>query len=1194
LYNVDGTIVPQTPRFSASDRIRVVLASSTLVSYGSVWRAAVRALVELGCAGFFVAGVAWASVGSAAPWYVLAAVALSVLLRAVDVEARALFVPGGLFGLVRDALGIRAARVAVSALTIERLMLAPLAAVVAGHYLVALVPRISNALPGARPLTGHDGPVAVAMALLAGLWLLQRRGRPMPDRTVNRAIGVSIGVIVVIAGWGLATAWVRHTGLPPFHLPPVALWTAATSSRPPVWIAALSAMVAFASGIGFALPALGSVDVLSQVTVDLPQPRIRNLRRIVRLAAGFGLLAAAGFAFLLVLIVPETQRATWVGAPLAGVARSLVGPVWLRAVALIAVSAAALVMLAAAARSAAASAHGVLSRLVEEGLLDPALRALHPRFGTPWRLIDATAVVQLGVVLVSGGEVPWLARVYAIGLAWSAVLKAFALIRLRARRPGARPYRVRFNVVVGGREWPVGLWLAALGVAVPATSLLAVFDGPSIAGALLLIAMTVLLVVVERSTLGQEAARRDLDEFQLLPSDDEDLTRVEARPGNVLVPVRRPGTLSHLTAALRAAGDRDVVAMTVRLVGLDVPDDPTADPHATADERRLLSAVVAVAEREARPVHLLIAPGANVFDAVVETALRLESAEIHVGESETLSADDQARLLGEAWERAPHSRGADVRLVVHHPGGGTAAYHLGAHAPALKPEDFDIIHRLWLDAANAIGPHVHHRDVVRAALTLMEQQLSGPGREAALQQVRETARPADELAAVIRQRDFGRLRDMVRNRPASDLGAVLTDLSLEDQVLVFRILPRKAAAATFEYLSPEDQHGLLKAMASEDVARLLNDMAPDDRTMFLEELPAEVTRHLLAQLTPEERAVAVGLLGYPERSIGRRMTPQYIAAREDWTIQQVLDYIRAHGEDSETLNVIYVVDDRGVLIDDISIRALLLAPPSELLRSVMDRRFVALKATDDQETAVVVFKTEDRTALPVTDSAGVLIGIVTIDDMLDIAEAEATEDIQRFGGSEALDEPYMQIKFARMIQKRAGWLTALFLGEMLTATAMGFFEHEIEKAVILALFVPLIISSGGNSGSQASTLVIRALALGEVKLRDWWRVMRREIGAGLALGGILGTIGFMRITIWSRFSSIYGEHWLLVAVTVALALVGVVLWGTLVGSLLPFLLRRLGFDPAVSSAPFVATLVDVTGLVIYFSVGLVILRGTLL
>jgi len=451
-----------------------------------------------------------------------------------------------------------------------------------------------------------------------------------------------------------------------------------------------------------------------------------------------------------------------------------------------------------------------------------------------------------------------------------------------------------------------------------------------------------------------------------------------------------------------------------------------------------------------------------------------------------------------------------------------------------------------------------------------------------------------ELAAVLRERDFGRVRDMLRNQPASDLAVMLDDLSVEERVLVFRILPRKEAAETFAYLSPDAQNALLRAMASEEAAVLLNNMAPDDRTMFLEELPAEVTRQLLALLTPEERAVAVRLLGYPEGSIGRLMTPHYIAVREDWTITQVLDYIRAHGRDSETLNVIYVVDDTGRLIDDIRIREFLLTSPTNTVKSLMDRRFVALKAADAQETAVQVFKDEDRTALPVTDSAGVLIGIVTVDDVLDVAEQKATEDIQRVGGSEALDEPYMEIAFRRMIQKRAGWLTALFLGEMLTATAMGAFEKEIERAVVLALFVPLIISSGGNSGSQASTLVIRALALGEVTLADWWKVMRRELGAGFALGGILGTIGFLRIAVWSTFSSIYGEHWLLVAVTVAISLVGVVLWGTLTGSLLPFLLRRLGFDPAASSAPFVATLVDVTGLVIYFSVGIVILRGTLL
>jgi magnesium transporter len=259
----------------------------------------------------------------------------------------------------------------------------------------------------------------------------------------------------------------------------------------------------------------------------------------------------------------------------------------------------------------------------------------------------------------------------------------------------------------------------------------------------------------------------------------------------------------------------------------------------------------------------------------------------------------------------------------------------------------------------------------------------------------------------------------------------------------------------------------------------------------------------------------------------------------------------------------------------------------------MDRRFVALKATEDQKDVVAIFRQYDRSALPVTDTGGVLIGIVTIDDVLDVAEAAATNEIQRIGGSEALEEPYMQIAMGRMIKKRAGWLTALFLGEMLTATAMTLFEDEIAKVIQLALFIPLIISSGGNSGSQAATLVIRALALSEVRISDWWRIVRREVVAGITLGAILGAIGFTRIAVWSRFHS-YGEHPILIAATVSFTLVGVVLWGSLIGSLLPLLLQRLGFDPATSSAPFVATLVDVTGLVIYFSVALVVLQGTLL
>jgi magnesium transporter len=452
-----------------------------------------------------------------------------------------------------------------------------------------------------------------------------------------------------------------------------------------------------------------------------------------------------------------------------------------------------------------------------------------------------------------------------------------------------------------------------------------------------------------------------------------------------------------------------------------------------------------------------------------------------------------------------------------------------------------------------------------------------------------------EIRSMIDARNFGALREVFREWPPADVAEVILDLPEDEQVIIFRVLPHALAADVFEYLDVDAQQQLLRAMAHEQVVGILNEMAPDDRTALLEELPSAAARQLIRLLTPEERRIATALLGYPEDSVGRLMTPDFIAVREAWTVQQVLDHIREHGQDSETLNVIYVVDDRGKLIDDVRMREFLLQPLTAKVSEIRDQTFVALNVTDSQQEALNAFRKYDRTALPVVDSSGVVVGIVTVDDMLDVAEKEATEDIQKLGGMEALDEPYTTIPFFRMVKKRATWLVVLFLGEMLTATAMQGYNSEIERAAILAMFLPLIISSGGNSGSQATTLVIRAMALGELRLRDWFRVVRKELLSGFSLGLILGTIGFFRITLWQYLHIFdYGKYHWLVALTVGAALVGVVLWGTISGAMLPFLLRRCGLDPAASSAPFVATLVDVTGLVIYFNVALFILRGTLL
>ena len=412
---------------------------------------------------------------------------------------------------------------------------------------------------------------------------------------------------------------------------------------------------------------------------------------------------------------------------------------------------------------------------------------------------------------------------------------------------------------------------------------------------------------------------------------------------------------------------------------------------------------------------------------------------------------------------------------------------------------------------------------------------------------------------------------------------------------LFQHIDIKNAARAFKFLRKKKQEIIINSLPDEKAAELLNALRPDDRTAFLSVLPGNAVKELLTVLSPETREETLELLGYPEGSVGRLMTPDYLDIKKSNTVREVLDTIKQRGQATETLNFLFVIDDHGVLIDDINIKEFLIVSPDTPVEKMMDNQFISLRANDAQKEAISIFRNNSRYALPVTNDNGELLGIVTIDDVLRLAEKEGTREIQKIGGSEALDEPYTTISFVNLVRKRAGWLVILFLGEMLTATAMGYFEGEISKATVLALFIPLIISSGGNSGSQASSIIIRSMALSEISFRDWFFVMRKEIFSGLFLGAILGVVGYLRIFLWQTFNLYnYGEHWQLVGFTVAFALVGVVMWGTLSGSMLPLLLKKLGADPAASSAPFVATLVDVTGLIIYFSVAFLILRGTLL
>jgi len=458
----------------------------------------------------------------------------------------------------------------------------------------------------------------------------------------------------------------------------------------------------------------------------------------------------------------------------------------------------------------------------------------------------------------------------------------------------------------------------------------------------------------------------------------------------------------------------------------------------------------------------------------------------------------------------------------------------------------------------------------------------------------------EQFVEIFESGDISRLKEFLDEQNISDVAKLIDEYPEYEQQIIDNLSIQRAAS-TFKILDLPTQKRVMRDLPPSKIAELLNALPADDRTDFFEELPSSIVRELIKLLNPDERKITLSLMGYPENSVGRLMTPDYVYVFENNTVAQVLDIIRKIGKNSETIDVIYVINEKGELLDDIRIREFILSHPDKKVADLMDeRRVIALNAYDDQEKAYEAFKMNNRVALPVVSNSNKLLGIVTIDDVLWVASEEFSEDIQKIGGTEALNEPYLEIPFFKLIKKRIGWLIILFLSEMLTATAMAYFSDEIAKAVVLSIFVPLIMSSGGNSGSQASTLIIQAMAVGEVTIADWWRVIRREILSGLTLGSILGVIGFLRIFVWHILmqhhiiGDLYGVHWILIGFTVGFSLIGVVLWGTLSGSMLPIVLKKLGADPAVSSAPFVATLVDVTGLVIYFSVAFIFMQGVLL
>ena len=430
---------------------------------------------------------------------------------------------------------------------------------------------------------------------------------------------------------------------------------------------------------------------------------------------------------------------------------------------------------------------------------------------------------------------------------------------------------------------------------------------------------------------------------------------------------------------------------------------------------------------------------------------------------------------------------------------------------------------------------------------------------------------------------------------SADVAEMLAKVPQETALKGFCSLPFQTQVKVFPYLLFRLQKKIAQSLTTKEAGHLLNELSSDDRVLFYSGLKGMERSALLNVLNEKNKDSVHDILGYPENSVARLINTDFATIDPELTIAQANEHLRNNHKDTEAANVIYIVDKQGKLIDDIPVRRFVLNDPQKKVAAILDGICLSLKMTDKKEDAITKFKDYDRVVLPVTNDDNILLGVLTIDDVIDAAEQRDTKEIQNFGGVEGLDYPYVQTGFFSLIKKRATWLIVLFVGEMLTATAMGYFDAEISKAVVLALFVPLIISSGGNCGSQAATLIIRAMALKEITIRDWWFVMRREILSGLTLGLILGTIGFIRIAVWQNLHLYnYGIHWFLLAITIFFSLIGIVLWGTLSGSMIPIVLKKFKLDPATSSAPLVATLVDVTGLVIYFSIAALILKGTLL
>jgi len=708
----------------------VVVATTVLLSFISLWRAAAIVLSDLGSTAFYVGGIVEQAIGKAAPWFVLGVMLLSYVVRALYIESSAMFVRAGVYRVVKEAMGGTLAKLSVSALLFDYVLTGPISGVSAGRYIAGL----ANDVLARGHLSFHlpEELVASVIAILITLYFWRRNTRGLHESSDDalRIMQITTVMVVILIVWCALTILERGGALPPAPVPAHLKFSSDSLGWLEGTVWPTFTAVAIVVGFGHAVLGMSGWESLAQVYREIEQPKVKNLLRAGMAIFAYSVIFTGLVSFFAVAIIPDGVRAEYFNNLISGLAMHLVGPEWLRLLFQAFVVVVGFLILAGAANTAIVGSNGVLNRVSEDGVLTEWFRKPHRRFGTTYRLINLIVVLQLVTIVLSGGNVYVLGEAYAFGVVWSFAFNAVSVLILRYKRPDApRPWRVPLNLQLGGREVPLGLLAIALVLFTVAVVNLFTKQVATIAGVGFTAAFFTMFVVSERvATRRRAAGQGQLDQFQLETGREIGSEALGCRPGGVLVPVRDYNTLSHLDWVLGQpeTEERDVVVLTVRLLrqgrgapGLD--DDQMFSDY----EQTLFTRVVAIAERHGRKVMLLVAPGTNIFDALAQAAVQLRAGLIVVGESEVMTPARQAHLLGEAWDRTPHDLTLTTRLVVLRKDGGVQRFSLGAHLPELSSGDIDHIHQLWVTAVKELGPDIHHRDIIRAALDGLDEDLQG-------------------------------------------------------------------------------------------------------------------------------------------------------------------------------------------------------------------------------------------------------------------------------------------------------------------------------------------------------------------------------------------------------------------------------------------------------------------------------------